>query len=467
MSIQNNTKHFKTFIAILIFGLGFFNNVSAQTTVDCSGNPLWLPGSIYSSPLTKVVYNGVQYQNKWWTQGNQPDLFLDVTSNQTDGSKHWILLGTCTPGTTTSAVVPNYWTMNDQTTFLNTIPSVTRVNINTPLSNEPSLNTTFYSFNVKGRTNFIADNSGDDNIVSIWSGTKSNTTVGNRRQYLSFHNAVYADGKPYGIIGSNSFKLGASPETQVTDLILQPAGGKVGIGAFTTSPEATLHVNGDIMSSSNMTVGNYLLVNGSDITLGLKDCRYKGIRTGQRALVHFGEDVCNSVQSSVTDLLIINYAGDFESGVEVQSKMRVYGDLILPSSTNLKFSDGSTVVSYWNKSNNDINYLTGNIGIGTTDTKGYKLAVNGNIIATAVRVKPFGNWPDYVFESDYNLRSIEDVDKFIKLNKHLPGIPSASEMATKDLDIAEMNALLLQKTEELMLYIIELKKEVQELKNKQ
>lgn len=263
MSIQNNTKHFKTFIAILIFGLGFFNNVSAQTTVDCSGNPLWLPGSIYSSPLTKVVYNGVQYQNKWWTQGNQPDLFLDVTTNKTDGSKHWILLGTCTAGTTNSAVVPNYWSMNEQTTFLNTIPSVTKVNINTPLSSEPTLNTPFYSFNVTGRSNFI----GDDNAVSIWSNTKSNTLVGGRRQYLSFHNAVYSNGYPYGIIGSNSFKLGASPETKVTDLILQPnVGAKVGIGTFTQSPEATLHVNGDMKVEQTLTlpsVSNLVFKDGS------------------------------------------------------------------------------------------------------------------------------------------------------------------------------------------------------------
>lgn len=106
----------------------------------------------------------------------------------------------------------------------------------------------------------------------------------------------------------------------------------------------------------------------------------------------------------------------------------------------------------------------GSVGIGTTDTKGYKLAVNGAGIFTRVKVQQYASWPDYVFSPDYALQPLEEVEKFIKENKHLPGIPSASQVAAEGLDLGEMNKLLLQKVEELTLYILELKKEMKEMK---
>jgi len=101
----------------------------------------------------------------------------------------------------------------------------------------------------------------------------------------------------------------------------------------------------------------------------------------------------------------------------------------------------------------------GNVGIGTTDTKGYKLAVNGDAIFTKVKVKAYNNWPDYVFDEHYKLLPIHELAAYIQSNRHLPGIPSASEVEEDGIDVGEMNKKLLRKIEELTLYLIEEHKE--------
>ena len=108
----------------------------------------------------------------------------------------------------------------------------------------------------------------------------------------------------------------------------------------------------------------------------------------------------------------------------------------------------------------------GNVGIGTTDTKGYKLAVAGEMIAERVVVKLTGNWPDYVFNAKYDLRPLEQVEQFINQNSHLPEVQSAQEVSDKGIDVGAMNAKLLQKVEELTLYLIEQNKEIK-MQNKE
>ena len=67
----------------------------------------------------------------------------------------------------------------------------------------------------------------------------------------------------------------------------------------------------------------------------------------------------------------------------------------------------------------------------------YMLAVNGGIICEEVRVMDSNNWPDYVFEEDYELMSLEEVERAIKEKGHLPGIPSASEVEAEGIDVGE------------------------------
>ena len=108
----------------------------------------------------------------------------------------------------------------------------------------------------------------------------------------------------------------------------------------------------------------------------------------------------------------------------------------------------------------------GNVGIGTTSPDA-KLAVKGHIHTQEVRVDMTGSMvPDYVFEDSYNLRPLSELENYINQNKHLPEVPSATEIEANGVKLAEMNMVLLKKVEELTLYVIELKKEVDKLKAK-
>ena len=76
------------------------------------------------------------------------------------------------------------------------------------------------------------------------------------------------------------------------------------------------------------------------------------------------------------------------------------------------------------------------------------------------------SWPDYVFSENYKLKPLETVEKYVQENKHLPGIPSAENVEENGVDLGMMNAKLLEKVEELTLYLIEQNKRISELESK-
>lgn len=96
----------------------------------------------------------------------------------------------------------------------------------------------------------------------------------------------------------------------------------------------------------------------------------------------------------------------------------------------------------------------GNVGIGTAAPGSFKLAVEGKIGAREINVLT-GPWPDYVFEQNYSLPTLAELEAYIKVNKHLPEVPSASVVEENGVNLGEMNMLLLKKVEELTLYVIE------------
>lgn len=101
-----------------------------------------------------------------------------------------------------------------------------------------------------------------------------------------------------------------------------------------------------------------------------------------------------------------------------------------------------------------VNYFGGSVGIGTTTPGSYKLAVKGSIGAMRVKVSQ-AEWADFVFEPGYKLPSLQELERYIKTNKHLPDVPSAKEVTSEGLDLGEMNKILLQKIEELTLHLIQ------------
>ena len=126
-------------------------------------------------------------------------------------------------------------------------------------------------------------------------------------------------------------------------------------------------------------------------------------------------------------------------------------------------SSGSTV---WNEANSVASY-SGTVAVGTnTVPNGYKMAIDGNLITEEVKVQLRGNWPDYVFTKEYKLPTLAEVKKHINAKGHLINIPSAKEVEANGIELGEMNKLLLEKIEELTLYILEQNKNQKQLEKR-
>jgi hypothetical protein len=137
-----------------------------------------------------------------------------------------------------------------------------------------------------------------------------------------------------------------------------------------------------------------------------------------------------------------------------------------PSIQELINPNSGITTSLWQENETDIYFNSGRVAIGRTSIPtGYRLAVEGHIRAREIRVDQ-DNWPDYVFTKDYQLPTLEAIQKYIQEKGHLPNIPSAQEVETNGIELGEMNRLLLEKIEEQMLYILQLEKRIQELENK-
>ncbi|MBO9675433.1 MAG: hypothetical protein J7577_18435 [Sphingobacteriaceae bacterium] len=106
----------------------------------------------------------------------------------------------------------------------------------------------------------------------------------------------------------------------------------------------------------------------------------------------------------------------------------------------------------------------GNIGMGTV-TPSERLAVNGKIRAREIKVDAT-NWPDYVFEEGYKVGTLEELESYIKANRHLPEIPIAQEVESNGVELGAMNKLLLKKIEELTIHLIEKDKQINSLINR-
>lgn len=99
----------------------------------------------------------------------------------------------------------------------------------------------------------------------------------------------------------------------------------------------------------------------------------------------------------------------------------------------------------------------GTLRIGTTEkAAGYLVNVGGRIIAEEVRVQLVASWPDYVFKDDYDLMPLADLENFIEKNNRLPGFPKADVIEKEGTDLGETQRKLMEKVEELTLYILDL-----------
>jgi hypothetical protein len=228
------------------------------------------------------------------------------------------------------------------------------------------------------------------------------------------HNGASSDGLSINGYDGISFSTGANTRNEQMRI---DQNGNVGIG--TTAPSVMLEINNPIVQESfNVTTG----LDGRSLALRGETVDFK--RAGR-----------NYIAAS-------NAVG------------------------TLAFSTGGSDIY-----NNNIRMSideNGDVGIGTIDTYGYKLAVNGDlgvdgdIDVSATSTDGLGfNWPDYVFESDYKLLSLVEVEEHINEKGHLPNVPSAKEVKEKgSFSLGEMNKKLLEKVEELTLYLIDQNKKL-------
>lgn len=122
-----------------------------------------------------------------------------------------------------------------------------------------------------------------------------------------------------------------------------------------------------------------------------------------------------------------------------------------PGGTNL--ADDKNAIS--------IRRSNGNVGVGLAPTN-FKLEVNGSIKGTTLHTAT-QNWSDFVFYDEYELRTLEEVEKHIAEKGHLPEIPSEAEVTKNGINLGEMDAKLLQKIEELTLYMIDMNKRMKQI----
>lgn len=202
-----------------------------------------------------------------------------------------------------------------------------------------------------------------------------------------------------------------------------PVFGNVGIG--TTNPQSGLQI-GEVNNNTN----------SKQITIpGVYN--FETIRLGQ-------------IGNGNAALELVNHTGTPNSS---------YGVRILADIDN--GGPGLQLQYAQSKSNYaDLDYKTGlmlntsgNVGIGTT-MPNEKLSVNGNIRAKEIKVEA-ANWPDYVFDLDYKVLGLKELDAYIKANKRLPEMPSAAVAEKDGVGLGELNKLLLKKVEELTLLLIE------------
>ena len=181
--------------------------------------------------------------------------------------------------------------------------------------------------------------------------------------------------------------------------------------------------------------------------------------------IHIGNHVPAPSNSTTIGLGTFSfYTGDPYSN---QLHLTYNNQGILESTGKIITSD--SVVAQNVKATNNGSFLgtiySGNMSVnGATTSNTYKLAVNSGILCEELKVMADVPSSDFVFEPNYNLKPLSEVEAYVTENKHLPDVPSAKEFKENGYKVGEMDNLLLQKIEELTLYIIDLQKQIEELK---
>ena len=270
---------------------------------------------------------------------------------------------------------------------------------------------------------------------------------------------------------ANGFLVTISPQKEIqlkqqerANFLLEGVGGGLtiapdgNVGVGIEIPQAKLDVNGDINAT-----GSFLLNKGISTGASLGSAYGEHLGWGT-SYIGFNATRDNGDWKLASD-------GAHNGGGVIWSS--VFGDLFFAAipATGSSSQTLQTLTDTQLKNNIKLTVTAdGNVGIGTTDPQRTlevvgNASVEGLLMAKSLMVSA-ALWPDFVFEKDYKLTPLSEVEQFIAENQRLPNVPSASEIETDGVNVGEMNALLLQKIEELTLYIIEQEKQMKDLEKR-
>ena len=250
------------------------------------------------------------------------------------------------------------------------------------------------------------------------------------------------------LASSGRLYLGTSNSFENTQTMSLNSDGTVGVGTFT--PGGRMEVMGQTASAIPTLKVTTAYVGSSDV---------RGISSYSRPIDGYGYGI---------EATGGYYGGKFsaDGGTYTGSAWGVYGEATGTAGTRYGVfgtASGGTVDN-WGGYFPTKTYATELRVGGTQGATGFVACINGKLIATEVRVQPTASWPDYVFGKDYKLMSLDELETKINADKHLPNIPTATEVKENGIMLGDMQTKAMEKIEELTLYLIDLGKQNKELK---
>ncbi|WP_052522113.1 hypothetical protein [Saccharicrinis fermentans] len=248
--------------------------------------------------------------------------------------------------------------------------------------------------------------------------------------------------------------------------------GKIGVG--TMDPAYLFQVNGTASFLNIVTINNKLGIGTNEpaAKLHLYESQELGSNLNDTKLLIRISGKCgvgNTVMNNIW--LKRDFQGSDWLSTRLHNGISIDASYLSPGTDTRTWWERDPYNNIQSWGNGNKVYMTlksGNLGLGTEETGPHRFAVEGSIGAREIQVEASG-WSDFVFTNEYELMSLEETEQFILKNKHLPDIPKESEVLEKGINLGEMDAKLLQKIEELTLYIIEQNKlnQIQQVKIKQ